>query len=180
MQLTDAEIDELIRLGGMAPSGGNTQPWKVLVQSDSLELCLHPDRVGSFLDVGHRASILSFGSFIENVCLASTALGLVQRVEIHEFQRLSAPIATIRFLHRTAPGERDPLYEQIPRRHSNRQLHQGPALPAQLLEASAPRFSPGPTYGSAASRSRRRRSGPPPSWARATPCSSATACSSAN
>ncbi|MEY2934809.1 MAG: hypothetical protein RL033_5558, partial [Pseudomonadota bacterium] len=80
MQLKDTEIEALIRLGGMAPSGGNTQPWQVSARSDHLELSLHPDRVGSFLDLGFRGSLFSVGSFIENVCVASAAMGLAHQV----------------------------------------------------------------------------------------------------
>ena len=144
MQLNDTELAELIRFGGMAPSGGNAQPWQVLVRPDSLELALHPKRTGSLLDVGHLASVFSTGSFLENVCLAASAMGLTHRVKVHEFRGPSDTIATISFLERTEPTEKDPLYEQIPRRHTNRQLHHGPAIPQATIEALGNAIGPWP------------------------------------
>jgi nitroreductase len=134
MQLKDAEIEELIRLGGLAPSGGNTQPWQVSAHSDHLLLSLAPDRVGSFLDLGFRGSVFSVGSFIENVCLASTAMGLSHQVQVHEFRNLPDPVATIRYHGRTKP-EQSPLFDQIGQRHTNRHLHRGPALPQASIDA---------------------------------------------
>jgi nitroreductase len=131
----DAEIDALIRLGGMAPSGGNMQAWRVLVRADCLELSLRAERAGSFLDVAHRASVFSLGSFIENVCLAASWMGLDHQVEIHEFRAASDQIATIRYLRRAEDMEKDSLYEQIPRRHTNRHLHQGRALSEETISA---------------------------------------------
>jgi nitroreductase len=135
MRPNDTEIDDLIRLAGTAPSGGNTQPWKVRVRSDALELSLQPERAGSFLDVGHRGSVFSVGSFIENLCLASSWMGLAHQLEIHEFRGPTDPIATLRYLPNAEPPERDLLYEQITRRHTNRHLHKGPVLPDESLEA---------------------------------------------
>ena len=135
MPPNDTETDEFIRLGGMAPSGGNAQPWQVLVRPDSLELSLHPERAGLFLDVGHWGSIFAIGSFLENVCLASSWMGFTPQVEIHEFRAPSDKVATVRYVEQRASTEKDALHEQITQRHTNRHLHQGPALPEETIEA---------------------------------------------
>jgi hypothetical protein len=133
MQPNNDEIDELIRLGGMAPSGGNMQPWKVLVRPGALEVSLRPERAGSFLDVGCLASVFSVGSFVENVALGSAWLGLKYEVEVHDFRQPSDRVATIRYLGRGAP-DRNALFEQITRRHTNRHLHQGPTLSDAVID----------------------------------------------
>ena len=147
MQLTDSEIDEIIRLGGLAPSGGNAQPWKIRVDANCLELGIQPERAGSFLDVGYLASLYSLGSFLENVCLASTSLGLTYEVQLHEFRIPTDPVATVRYRERSEGLEKDPLYEQIPRRHTNRHLHQGALLPNEVVESLRAAMRPWPRLG---------------------------------
>ena len=135
MQLSETEVDEIVRLGGMAPSGGNSQPWHVRAAADRLDVSLSAERIGTFLDVGYKGSVFSIGSFIENATLASTAMGLTHQVEVHEFRSVSDRVATIQYLQRGGAEKRDPLFEQITRRHTNRHLHHGPLLPQASIDA---------------------------------------------
>ena len=118
--LTITDIEEICRLGGMAPSGGNVQPWKVIADTSSIELWLDPERATSFIDVGHYASVFSLGSFLENACIVSDCLGLRYRIVIHEEIRLDTPIMTIQYFDRFTGPERNLLYDQISRRRTNR------------------------------------------------------------
>ena len=131
IKLTYTEIAKLCKAGGMAPSGGNVQPWKVLAHSSSLTLSLHPKRTGGFLDIEHYASKFSLGSFIENVSLTSTELGLAHKIVIED---RDDSIATIQYLQRLDVLEKDPLYQQIPNRHTNRQLHHGDCFPDETVD----------------------------------------------
>jgi nitroreductase len=133
VRLSDTEVDELMRMGGLAPSGGNVQPWKVTAGASHLDLRLHPEHAKGFLDVGYGASLLSLGAFLENVCLTAAALGLVQEVEIHEFREVSDLVVRLRTVGR-GPAVCSPLYEAIPRRHTNRRFHEGAVLPQSTLD----------------------------------------------
>lgn len=132
-QPSEAEMDEFVRQGGMAPSGGNAQPWRVALKPGALELHLEPGRTGSFLDVEGTASRFAAGCFIENVCLAAAAGGWRADVAASPEGNPSEALVTLRF-SRSDPAPRDPLVDQIPRRHTNRRLHEGPPIEPLVIE----------------------------------------------
>jgi hypothetical protein len=134
VEINDVEVDELVKMGGLAPSGGNVQAWKVIAYPDRLEFCLDPERAQTFLDVAQTASLFSLGSFIENVCLTADALGLSYDLDVHERGAIGEPVASLRPLaRRPAPVEREPLVAEIPRRYTNRRLHVGAPLEQGVL-----------------------------------------------
>jgi hypothetical protein len=133
MTPSEIQLDEWVRLGGMAPSGGNSQPWRVALVSGSLELRLDPTRASSFLDVAHTASIFATGCFTENVCLAAAVDGWSVDVTVHELDDVAQPLATLRF-RRALDARRDSLYDQIASRRTNRRWHEGPALSDAVIE----------------------------------------------
>jgi hypothetical protein len=135
VQITEEEVDELVKMGGLAPSGGNVQAWKVVAFPDRLELSLDPRNARTFLDVAQTASLFSLGSFLENVCLTADALGLRYEPEIRELKTLNDPVVILRFVGRKpAPSLQDPLFGEIPRRHTNRRLHVGSPLEDSVLD----------------------------------------------
>jgi hypothetical protein len=125
--LTEDEIAILSTAGATAPSGGNEQPWQVIVEGERLLIRPDPDRSNnSFLDVEGYAAYFAIGAFAENVALTAPGLGLEYSEKIYA--------GTVTF---TFTGRRDPvpqrLAESIPRRLTNRQPGDGTALtPAEL------------------------------------------------
>ncbi len=134
MKLTLEEIDELCRMGSLAPSGGNVQPWQIVAHPNQLDFRLHPTRSSSFIDVGHFASIFSLGSLIENVCITSDFRGLRHELQINEPGNADKTIATLRYLRRDQPLIDDTLIEEIPRRCTNRRFHEGNGLDGRTIE----------------------------------------------
>lgn len=132
--LNDYEIKTLCESGGLAPSGGNIQPWKVIVRKNSIELKLDPVRATSFIDVGRYASIFSLGSFLENVCITAETLGLKYTVEYSEPDTSNMPCVKIYFLDKEKNPVEHPLYEQIARRVTNRQLSHGDVIGAPVID----------------------------------------------
>ncbi len=127
ISLTVEEIQTLVEAGGMAPSGGNIQPWRVRSLPDRLELRLHPQRSDSFIDVGRLASLMALGSFAENVCVAAPALGLQHRVEVHGFTSLDEPVVSVHFTGRT-DRQTHPHAAALEQRCTNRQPWDGAEL----------------------------------------------------
>ena len=124
-----------------APSGGNTQPWRVSTAPDTVTVRLVPERT-SRMDVGYRASAVSLGAAVFNARVAAAAVGRRAEVSLQE----SAPgpdgcplQATIRL----TDGEAEDLaslYEPMLARGTNR--HRGnPRQPspelARLLRSAA-------------------------------------------
>ncbi|HEX2574364.1 MAG TPA: nitroreductase family protein [Polyangia bacterium] len=129
------ELRRLVEAGGMAPSGGNVQPWRVLAYPDALEVGFDLPRATSFLDVGRLASALAVGAFVENVTIASESFGLGHELALGKGMDESAPLARLTFSGRRDPATvwAHPLYPFIPQRVTNRRLHEGPPLDARTI-----------------------------------------------
>lgn len=136
-RLTPEELRRLVEAGGMAPSGGNVQPWSVTATADTLAVGFDLPRATSFLDVGRLASALALGAFVENVTIAAESLGLRFALELGDMMDDDAPLARLRFGGRRDPAEvwPHPLYAFIPQRVTNRHLHEGPAVDDRTIEA---------------------------------------------
>lgn len=136
-RLTPEELRRLVEAGGMAPSGGNVQPWRVSATEDTLAVGFDLPRATSFLDVGRLASVLALGAFVENVAIAAASLGLRFALELGDMVGDDAPLARLRFGGRRDPAEvwPHPLYPFIPERVTNRHLHEGPVLDARTIDA---------------------------------------------
>lgn len=126
-RLTLDEIKALCRAGGMAPSGANAQPWRVVVSKNILELKLDPKRSESFLDVGRYASIFSLGCFAENVRITADAMGLCYKMEILDYKNIEDSFVRFLFFGRQklVIEKQNSLYPYIQKRVTNRQIYDG-------------------------------------------------------
>jgi nitroreductase len=95
--LDDDIIRALAEAGASAPTGGNTQPWRVRATRETLEISLDETRSGAFIDVDRSSSLLGIGSFVENVAVAARARGLEPTVEILGLTSIDEPVARISF-----------------------------------------------------------------------------------
>src|SRR5579859_7820367 len=96
-KLDKEKIQTLIEHAGMAPSGGNIQPWKVLVEGETIRIKLDPQRSNNFLDIGYYASFFALGTFTENLCITANELGLKYNIFFPKFTDISSTIVEIVF-----------------------------------------------------------------------------------
>lgn len=76
---------EILYLASLAPSGHNSQPWKVLIETpEKWILSLDATRLLPAVDPEGRESLLSLGAFIENLSLAGLNYGYAIDYEIPE------------------------------------------------------------------------------------------------
>jgi nitroreductase len=135
--------DPLIRLlvsqAVLAPSGGNSQPWKWLSGDDEVHLLLDPVRSGSFIDFESCGSYVALGCAAENFVLGAHAAGREVRLIPFSHQTLPGHVCTFQLLRSDAPEVephwRDELHAQIPLRHTNRKLGLRQPLPQDDLDA---------------------------------------------
>ena len=85
-----------------APSGGNSQPWHVQVQSDAITLRLAPEHT-STMDVGFRASAVAIGAAVFNARVAAAAHGVLGPTEINEPDGGCPLVATVHLAADTDP-----------------------------------------------------------------------------
>lgn len=103
-----------------APSGGNSQPWRIAQQDASVTIRVDPT-LTSAMDVGFRASALAVGAATFNARVAAAAHGLHAEVDVRPGDEQSPLCAVVNL----SPGV-DPdlasLYDVMLQRETNRHL----------------------------------------------------------
>lgn len=123
-----AEARWVVEHALLAPSGGNTQPWRFRFAAGQLDCFVDAARAFMFLDVDGFASLVALGAAVENVVLAAGSLGFGARVAPFPDGPDGARVAAIRFEQSDEPPS--PLAAEIIRRVSNRKR----AVPAAPLD----------------------------------------------
>lgn len=128
-----SELEYLISYAAMAPSGANAQPWDFVVTPTRIDCHLNEGRSASFINVDHLASYVAIGAAAENIVLAARSIGVVPRLSAFPDAGKPRLVCSVTFEEgRTAP-ERDELFEQIPRRVTNRKRGQAAALDPEVM-----------------------------------------------
>lgn len=121
-----AEIDEVLRCGLRAASGGNMQPWRISRRSENrVELSVDLGRSTTLIDAGRWASVFALGSFVENVLVAAEHLGLVVEIARSDTSSPEAVRIEVIFVGRRERAGAHPLFDAISTRETNRGPHAG-------------------------------------------------------
>jgi nitroreductase len=135
-------VQRPLRAAILASNPHDTQPWLFAVGENVITLFADRARhLGSF-DPFRREMHLGLGAAVENLVLAARAWGFAAKI-LPADGRLSpspdeTPIAAARILLTPMPVARDPLFDAIPRRHTNRGPYRGDqAIAAQTLRRFA-------------------------------------------
>lgn len=127
----------------LAPHSHNLQSWIVdLAEPDTLTLWLDPARLLPETDPFHRQMLMSQGTFLEVLDLAARQRGLRAQITLFpdgpfDPARVDArPTARIR-LTVDAGVPPDPLFDQVLRRHTNREAYEPRPPAAEGLRAMA-------------------------------------------
>lgn len=75
VDLPEDIINQIVQAGIMAPSGGNTQPWKFVYNKQGIFIFHDEHYSYSLLDFAHLGSYVSIGAVIENIRIKASALG---------------------------------------------------------------------------------------------------------
>lgn len=112
-----------------APSGHNTQPWLFKINESDIEI--HPDFGKSLavVDPDNRELFISLGCATENLCIAATHTGYKPEVSI-----AANGVITIHLIKNTSQ-QRDPLFEQMATRQTNRSVYSGQIIPEDVIGA---------------------------------------------
>lgn len=126
---------EVARAACLAPSGGNAQPWRVVVTPDELRLYLDPDRTTA-MDVRYRGSHVAIGAALFNARVAAATQGLLGRVDLFGDVTTPGLVATLAFGSGTDPALAH-RFDGMIRRGTNRRAGSPRPLPAEAREALA-------------------------------------------
>ena len=106
----------------LAPSGGNSQPWRFVLEGDRLRCALDSARATTFLDYRQSASWLALGAASENADLAAGRLGLESRSELAKEEGDPLLAWELSLGSQAAGAEDSALYPQVLSRATNRRL----------------------------------------------------------
>jgi nitroreductase len=129
----------LVECAILAPSGGNSQPWRFEYRDGGLLGFIVPERTQQLLDFQNRAAYLALGAAAENIALAAGTLGYAADITVCP----DPSMLTLAFQATFTPprAEDSDLFDQIPLRVTNRKIGpRKPLLPSErtaLVEAAA-------------------------------------------
>lgn len=107
----------------MAPSGGNSQPWRFEVSNDeTLDIIALPEKDHPILNFRYRGTWVAHGALLENILVASSFLGYKAEYEI--FPDRSIPNLTVRIHFDKIASSNESLYSAIKLRATNRKKYQ--------------------------------------------------------
>lgn len=113
------EIDAIVTAACLAPTGGNSQPWKWVYHNKAL-LLFHDEHYSfSFLDYKKYGSYVGFGAAFENVDLKAAQLGYTTAVQLFP-KGNSSPLVAIVTFSKNNSAPKDELANFIETRLTNR------------------------------------------------------------
>jgi molybdopterin/thiamine biosynthesis adenylyltransferase len=115
-------LELLINAANLAPSGGNSQPWKWHYSEKLLHLFFDKFASDAFLDYNNSSSYISLGAAIENLLLTAQTIGLEidWAYATSDFPTHIASFSFKKRTHDTVPVHLANLAAQIGNRHTNR------------------------------------------------------------
>lgn len=126
----------LVGYASLAPSGGNSQPWRFSFRDRELLVALDPNAPVSYRDAGRLGSYLAIGAAIENALIAAAEHGIAVDVKVVREVANDGVVARLRWggsaVTRLRHSERLALIE---RRATNRRL--GDGRPLDEIHAAA-------------------------------------------
>jgi hypothetical protein len=132
---TDDLATVVAHAASLAPSGGNAQPWRFVVDGDALSIELDRQRT-STMDVRSRGSLVAIGAALFNARVAASSLGRLGEVRLFPDGPASDVVATLT-LGRERDEELASLYPDVLSRAANRRRGPRQPLDPQMAEPLA-------------------------------------------
>jgi tRNA A37 threonylcarbamoyladenosine dehydratase len=95
--LSNSQVEELVEAASLAPSGGNTQPWKWLAHPNALFLFHDEKESASWIDYKFSASYVALGAAIENLKIKAESLQLLANYQLFPNGEGSKLVAVMTF-----------------------------------------------------------------------------------
>lgn len=111
-------IQKILEAGVQAPSGSNSQPWRFEVRGDTIDVIALPEKDHPILNFRNRGTWIAHGALLENISIASLALGYDARINVFPNTVKPNLVAQISLIH-SAPKD-EPLHRAIFLRTTNR------------------------------------------------------------
>ncbi len=134
IQLSEIEKQHIAEAAIMAPSGGNTQPWKLYFEKGNLVLFHDIFYSHSLLDFGNLGSYIGFGAMIENINIQTNALGYCTEIKLFPLKKHPEIVAVINFISGNIEPDLNELMYHLKKRYTNRNNGVREQLPEPFFE----------------------------------------------
>ena len=111
-----------------APSGHNTQPWKFHITDGTITVLPNLEVALPVVDRSNRELFISLGCAVENLCIAASYFGYTTHIIECSIE------AIILELTKNDLTIKDPLFHQIEKRQTNRNIYNGNKISDGILQ----------------------------------------------
>jgi hypothetical protein len=128
------QLKFLLRYAVLAPSGPNTQPWKLSIKDNEVSLIADFTRSLPSLDPSNRTMYLSHGCLLANTLIAAEHFGFGYDLKCQPDGPSGDRSASIKFDKKASEPRFPDLFQEITQRHTNRKPFESRAIEAEKLE----------------------------------------------
>ncbi len=129
----NADFLKMLEYGIKAPSGHNTQPWKFKINKNNIEVYPNFEQELLIIDKAHRELFISLGCAVANICITANQLGYAyQRKTIQKKNETFIRISLNKEL-----VDKNPLFQQIDKRQTNRSVYNSQPISQDTIEKLA-------------------------------------------
>jgi nitroreductase len=114
-------LNKILEAGIRAPSGDNSQPWRIKIHQNSVSIYCMVDADESYYDYKQRGSFIAHGALVESIIIAAETLGY--KVIVREFPKKEEPYLTAILDFKPSVRKRHYLYNAIFERTTNRRKY---------------------------------------------------------
>ncbi len=126
-------IQKILEIAVQAPSGENAQPWKFGIRDNQIHVFNIPERDQSPYNFRQRGSYVAHGTLLENILIASSALGFEAKFSLFP-EKNDPDLVAVVSLHKSKP-KNEPLYSYIVERATNRKPYKKTPLTSEERHA---------------------------------------------
>lgn len=135
MGLNKEHIQQVVAKAMFSPSGDNSQPWTFVWDGNTLKVIHHESRASHPLNPAGIASMISFGCVLEVIAIAASEFRCSTSFTLEDFPAGDSVWAQVRFGPSTCA--RDPLFDVISHRTTDRRFFKKGDLPVNALQSIA-------------------------------------------
>jgi len=131
--VTKPFVQQLVAKAILAPTGGNSQPWKWLFTNNQLFLFQHQGKTNKFLDFNGYGTILGLGAATENLILEASNNNIEANINLFPLKSNESLVAQISFSKSKINNNYNYLANYINDRVTDRNIYPSETINSEVL-----------------------------------------------
>ena len=133
ISISSEMVKHLVSKAILAPTGGNSQPWKWLFTNNQLFLFQHKGKTNKFLDFKSYGTILGLGAATENLILEANKKEIEAKINLFPIENNEYLVAQIHFAKHIEKNDYTYLADHIENRCTDRNIYLSEVIDAETL-----------------------------------------------